>query len=53
MGSREPWVYLENVTIEDLIDMMTRKERYAIINDGQLLDIVYPEYGETAIGATR
>ena len=42
----EPLVNLNVITVQDCIDMKNFKDRETIINDGKIVDIVYPEYTE-------
>ena len=42
----EPLVNLNAITVQDCIDMKNFKDRETIINDGKIVDIVYPEYTE-------
>ena len=42
----EPLVNLNVITVQDCIDMKNFKDRETIINDGKVVDIVYPEYTE-------
>lgn len=44
--NEEPFINLDAITIEDCLEMKQFKNRETIINDGKVVDIVYPEYTE-------
>lgn len=47
MVNEEPWVNLNVVTVDDCLDVHRYLKKEVIINDGKVIDFVFPEYDET------